>query len=348
MRCTWVLFGIIIFLACSCAMKQVHMRAYRPALITVPPDVKNVLILNRSAPADEGKKIAGAILSADLPGDRQAAVQAAMNGIQEQLLSTPRYNILLAEEVYAGSNISAAFPKPLAWQEIEMLCKKYQADVIIALEIFSTKFLITNGKRMATKVIELGGTEQKISVPEFYVNGVATIDIGFRLYDPVPRKIVDKHVFAHKNGWEGAGSSPTDAMGVLISKNEAVRQASFDAGYSYGTRISPTPITITRDFYKGPKKNAAITRGTRLADTGQWQEALETWRSGAERASKRKIAGRLCYNTAIVYEVFGEFDKAIDWASRAYVDYGNKKGLEYERDLRYRVRQENVLSEQME
>lgn len=322
------------------------MRAYRPALITVPPDVKNVLILDRSAPEDKGKKIAGAILSADLPGDREAAVREAMNGLQEQLLSTPRFNILLAEEIYPGSNISSSFPEPLAWEEIEKLCDQYDADVIISLEIFSTKFLITDGQRMAMKTVELAGTKQKISVPEFFVNGVATIDIGFRFYDPVAQKIIDENVFTHKNRWEGAGTSPADAMGVLINKNEAVRKASFDAGFSYGTRISPTPVTITRDFYKGPKGNVPISKGTRLADTGQWEEALETWKDGAENATKRKIAGRLCYNTAIVYEVFGEFDKAIEWASKSYVDYGNKKGLEYERALRYRVRQENRLSEQ--
>ena len=47
---------------------------------------------------------------------------------------------------------------------------------------------------------------------------------------------------------------------------------------------------------------------------------------------------------AIINEINGDLDSAIDWAAKAYADYKNKKALSYLKTLRLRL----ALSKQME
>lgn len=336
---TVILLGMIS----SCGMRRVFIRTTQPALITVPQHVQHILILDRSVPQDKEKEVLGAILSLDLPGDRKNAVQEALFGLRDQLSSTDRFETIKATEMYAGSNISTAFPDPLPWEEIEGLCNKYDTDAVIALEVFSNKFLVTKGQRMVKK--EVGGAT--IPFPQFYANGVATADVGFRMYDPEIKDIVDQHLFTQNGNWEASASNPADALNVLINKSQALKEVSYNAGYQYGTRISPIPITITRSFYDRPKKNNAMARGARLFDTRQWQEAAETWENGISTA-KRKVAGRLAYNIAVAHEVLGNIDEAIKWTRTSYVEFGNKEAKEYS-DLLYRRKRElEILDEQLE
>lgn len=344
-----LLFALLVSLVLisSCGMRRVHIRALQPALITVPADIRTLVIVNRSNPPDDNQAVIGAILSMDLPGERKAVVQEAMNGLHAQLASTSRFTVVRATEEFPGSNLSTAFPTPLSWQEIEDLCSKYEADAVITLEVFSTKYLITDGTRLTKKTVELAGVKKEVEVPEFYAKGIATASVGFRLYDPKLQSLADERLFTRDGTWEAGGSTPADAIRALTGKSEAQKRVSYDAGLSYGARITPTPITITRPFYNRPKNNMPIAKGTRQADSNQWYDALDTWKNGAESASKSKTASRLAYNTAIAFEVIGDFESAIFWANKSYVDYGNKKGMEYSRALRRRVNQENRLNEQL-
>jgi len=331
---------LIIFLS-SCATRYVHMPAQRPAFITVPKEVQTLLILDRALPEDKQKEVIGSILSANMPGDRDAGVQAFFKGIEDQINFSGRFEIIKATEALPGNNVSSVFPDPLNWEQIKFLCEKYNADAMITLEVYSTKFLITNGTRMVTK--DVNGVN--LPLPQIYAKGVATADIGIRFYDPAIEKIVDEMTFSQKSDWEASGGSVADAIKLLIDKTEAVKGVSYDAGVRYGIRIAPRPITITREFYQKPKRNESLARGRRQADARLWKDAAETWQNGISSAN-RKTAGRLAYNTAVAYEVLGEFDLAIEWAQKAYVDYGNKKAKEYSDMLHYRLRQENILDDQ--
>ena len=339
-----VFAGFVLVMLNSCAMREVHMHATRPALVNVPSAIQTILILDRSNPENKNKDVIGAVLSAELPGERKAAAQEALNGLQQQMMSTSRFNVIRATEIYNGSNISTAFPDPLPWNDIKRLCDQYHADAVVALEIFSPKFVVTNGTRIVKKRLEATNTE--IPVPEFYAEGVATVSVGYRFYDLANQNIPDQKVFSTSNHWGTSGMSVADAMSLLINKGEALKKVSYDAGMSYGARITPITITITRPFYNRPKGNSFITKGARQADTNQWYDALETWKSGVDNA-KQKIAGKLAYNVAIAFEVIGDYESAIDWASKSYVDFRNKKGREYAQNLRYREREEQYAQEQM-
>jgi hypothetical protein len=60
-----------------------------------------------------------------------------------------------------------------------------------------------------------------------------------------------------------------------------------------------------------------------------------------------KDAARLSYNIAVANEVLGNIAEAKSWASRSYVDYGNKKAKNYLYMIENRLRDEELSDQQM-
>jgi hypothetical protein len=107
------------------------------------------------------------------------------------------------------------------------------------------------------------------------------------------------------------------------------------------------PVSIRREFYSKSRKSNQIPAGSRQADMNDWAGAISTWESGINMSSPKQ-AGRLCYNIAIAYEVLGDLPKAKQYATRAYVEFGNKRAREYGRMLDYRMEEEKRLQKQMQ
>ena len=86
---------------------------------------------------------------------------------------------------------------------------------------------------------------------------------------------------------------------------------------------------------------------TRKARTGNWTGAGELWLKETTNR-KRKIAGRACYNMAILGEINGDLDAAIQWAQKAYENYNNKLALKYVSLLKNRKASNQRLDYQLE
>jgi hypothetical protein len=78
-----------------------------------------------------------------------------------------------------------------------------------------------------------------------------------------------------------------------------------------------------------------------------WEGALKVWKQALESA-EGKSAGKLMYNIAVGYEVIGELEIAKEWAQKAYVNHGNRKGQAYVRLLERRMADEERVLQQMQ
>lgn len=84
----------------------------------------------------------------------------------------------------------------------------------------------------------------------------------------------------------------------------------------------------------------------RRAQTGDWEGAANLWEQELDN-KKEKVAGRAHYNMAIINEINGDLEKALEWASKSYSDYRNKDGLRYVNILRNRMAEERLLNQQL-
>jgi hypothetical protein len=83
----------------------------------------------------------------------------------------------------------------------------------------------------------------------------------------------------------------------------------------------------------------------RKAQTGNWNDAAQLWQQETNNPD-RKVAGRACYNMAIISEINGELDAAIAWAQKSYENYNNRLALYYVNILKNRKVSMDLVKEQ--
>jgi hypothetical protein len=338
---TTMLLGLVVLLTSSA---WVNLTLIRPSVINVPQKIQTLLILDRTLPKDDRKNKIEEVLTGEIMRQDEQAVQQTMEGLVNTIQNGPRFKVKYANEKYIGETSGTIFPEPLSWEIVNKLCSKYEVDAVIAIETFDSDYILTNGRRQVERKDENGNA---ISVNEFYIEGVGTVNIGIRLYDPDMNSIADQYQFSENMRWDGQGSSPTDAAIAMLDKIAAINQVSYAAGRSYGLRISPSYYKVTRYFYNKPKNNKYLIEGVRKSEVADWEGAIESWGLAIKKGKKDKDKGRAAYNIAVAYEVLGDLDRALEWSAKAYTEYEEKDANDYHRAIKARINEERIVNMQL-
>ena len=95
-----------------------------------------------------------------------------------------------------------------------------------------------------------------------------------------------------------------------------------------------------REYFVKGTDNFEVAK--RKAQTGKRDEAGALWELEISNPDAQ-IAGRACYNMAIISEINGSVDEALGWAQKAWEDYGIRPALKYVRILENRRRNIGIL-----
>jgi hypothetical protein len=332
--------AILVITGCK---SNAYLSVMKPAVVSLDPSIKRVAVVNRTVPENKLINTIEGILTGEGIGQDRQGVQRTIQGIHSILRDSPTIEPIMANEELKGSGSGGSFPAPFSWEMVEELCNKYQVDAILSLETYDSDFIVTKG----TKVVDKKDSEGKvIKTTEFFAEGIATVKIGMRIYDPYTKTIADQAHHTDSKRWYASARTPQEAIIRLINSKNAIQEVSFAIGNFYGRRISPSWIRVSREFYRKPKSNTYLAQGGRRADVGDWKGALESWLIASE-SHNRKVAGRAAVNVALGYEVLGQLEEAREWAMRSYTDFGNKTGRTYANILRNRIRDEQRLDMQL-
>jgi tetratricopeptide (TPR) repeat protein len=335
----FILAGLAVLFSSSA---WVTLTLTQPALVSLPQHIQTLIVVDRTlAPDKKENKLEGVLTGEAFSQDEQAVIQT-IEGLIYSVSNGNRFKILRTTEKYQGDPTGKVFPQAMSWTVISDLCKKYNADAAIVLETFASDFILTHG----TKAVQR--TSTGLPGITFYAQGIATVNMGFRIYDASEKVISDAYMFNREMRFDAGGNSLADAIQGVLNKTEAIKRVSYEAGAIYGERITPTYYTVTRYFYDKPRKNKKLSEGVRRSKVADWKGAIAAWEEALTIARKDKHKGRICYDIAVGYEVLGNLDKALEWASKAYVDYREKMADDYIRDLKYRINEEEVVRQQME
>ena len=322
-----------IFIICSSA--DITFKVLSPANVDIPPQINTIAIIDRSVPDDETVNIIEAGLTMEGIGQDKLGTQTTLNGLNDMLKNSVKFTVIRTNVAMIGQDLlTAAFPDPIPWSEIEKICNEYQADAIIALEKYDSDFIPTAGN------IGEGGTG-------FSVRGVASVNIGFRMYDLANKSIIDEHLFTHTINWDAGGETILDAVNVMMQKNNAIREVSYDAGFVYGKRISPSWYYITRHYYRHGKNDQDLEEGARMMEANDWDSAIEALNRALENGRHRKVKGRAAHNLAVVYEILDDLPKAREYAQMAWGKYKTKESKDYGYILNERIKEQEVLQYQL-
>ncbi len=336
------LFVASLFTATSCSRKHMQLQVLRPADVTVPSKIKTIAIVNHAAPKSKWWNIVEGILTGEMIEQDKKGKTEALAGLCQQINNGTRYKIINTTEVLtaSGSITGKTFPDALSWNQVNSLCRKYNADAILALEHFDSDFIVSN----ASKRIK---NDDGIMETRYIAKGTANVNLGFRLYDPQIKSIIDEESYTHFRVWESEGITAADAALHLIANAQGIYGASREAGEVYAERITPHYVNVERSYYQKSKKVHMLASGARHAEVNNWAKAEEVWKDALKATNDIKTLGRATYNLALCSEVNGDLEQALKWAQQSYAKYGNKKARTYSKILNQRIADEALLKHQM-
>lgn len=331
-------------LSCS-SMNSLTLSVTEPAPVYLASEIKSVGIIDRSLPTEENQKMddMDKYLSAEGKNLDKDGAQASVLGLFDELKNNNRFDELkIIEKTDIKSPGMGIFPAPLTWQQVNRICEENDVDALFVLSFYDTDAKVDVG---ANPVEIAGPLGVKIPAIETQITIHTLIKTGWRIYDPINEIIQDEYIMNENQLSSGRGINPMNAAQAVIGRKEAVLQLSNTIGHNYAFRILPYRTRVSREYFVKGTDNFEV--GKRRAQTGNWDGAAELWEKEIANP-KGKIAGRAYYNMAIINEINGDLDAAVDWASKSYSDYGTKDALDYIRILKDRIYRNEQLRQQTE
>lgn len=313
------LISILLVLFLIFAAPTMRFNSIVPAPVSVPTTIKSIGLVDASITENKLKNVIEKGLSLELPGQDKVASQFALEGLQVFMNDNQRFSAIKTPKVYFNTSMKAIFPEPLSWDEIEILSRTYNVDAIAVLEFFDSDYnLLTN---------------------------IAKVQMGFRLYDPSSRTIIDQHRFTHQLVWNPPVRNVPGVLNRALENNQAIQEVSFQMGEMYGRRIAPSWIRIEREYYRKSKGDDNLAIGARMMEANDWPSSI-SYLEKAVSTGHRKTKGRAAHNLAVVHEILGDFENAIYWAQQAWGVHKNKNSRHYSYELSQRKRDIEILRNQ--
>ena len=332
---------IAIFLS-SCSTSSVLVSIQKPADISLPQDIKTVVVANRSIPTK--KNLAGNILEGLVSGEGigtdKMGSKYCVEGLVSILDNSDRFETKNIGDLELKGTGTSSFPLPLKWKKVGKLCKTYNADALIVLETFDSDSRILFGKPVRRTVKRKGK-----KIVEMRHKAILEMKIvsGWRIYDNNKQIIIDENKFTEYKEFTAWGNSNKEAESKLPYKGSALKESGDFAGFKYGKRISPIWIQVRRVFYSG--KEDEFKKASKEVKSNQWDNAIDIWKN-LVNLNDKKIASKASYNMALAAEIKGSLDVAIDWAKKAKA-LGDKKANSYISILNKRKQDQVKLNKQL-
>ncbi|WP_367229672.1 DUF6340 family protein [Flavobacterium enshiense] len=333
-----------LLFSCS-STNSLTMSVTEPAPIHLESKGKSVGILNRSLPAKQNEVFDAIdkILSAEGKDFDKDGANESVLGLQNELTKNNGFNaVKLIDESDLKSVGLSVFPAPLSWETVEKVSRQNQVDYLFELSFYDTDTKVAYKTATVEKANVLG---IKIPVIEHQATVSTLIKNGWRIYDVRNRNIVDEQANNNVTTSVGKGINPVTAVEAVLGRKQNVLQLSNHLGSDYALKTLPYKIRVSRDYYVKGTSNFEI--GKRRAQTGNWDGAAELWEKEINN-SDPEIAGRACYNMAIINEINGNLEAAVNWASKSYSDYGDKLALRYLNVLKNRQYKKQQLESQLQ
>lgn len=339
--------AIALLLLLSGCMRSTSLTVLQPAQFKVPDHIAKIAVADRSKPSNGWLNALEGLFTGESIGQDRRSREEAVAGLTEALQRTPRFRVVSTGVEMEGSKAGSNLPAPLSWKEVERICGEYSADALVCIESFDSDNSTNTRRRTSRRKNKDGSTTTLV---DFLAEMRTGVRMGWRFYDPKSRMVFDEFVSDDYLENNHTGSTERSAVSGLPSQVSVTRKVAYKGGQGYGMRIAPTYVNVSRQYY-GKAKGAfsdQMKEAGQLAKSKSWSRAAEIWKNVEARAAgDKKTAGKAAYNMAVAAEVDGKLDIALEWAEKAWTQYGNKKARNYIDTLRQRQNDATKVEYQM-
>jgi hypothetical protein len=328
MKIPSTLLGIIVICYSCSSTNLMSLSVNEPAPVSLPPNAKTVAVVNRSRAAEDSRTVDAIhrTMSLETKELQAEGAGASLTGLTDALIRSNRFaSVKTLNNLDLRSYGAGVFPVYLSWDTVEKICRENHADVLFSLELFDAE------SKVGLNIANLGQGS----------NVNTQVKTGWRIYDPSTRIILDQFVISRDLTFQGGNLLSTGS--AMLGHREAVIKAGNRAGEDYATRIIPYSLRVSRYYYVRGDGSFSIAK--RMAQAGDWDDAAKIWLE-ATKSPSRKVAGSGCYNMAIISEINGDLNGALQWAKKAYEVYRTPYALDFVNILQQRISNDAVLRSQ--
>ncbi|HZL11420.1 MAG TPA: DUF6340 family protein [Prolixibacteraceae bacterium] len=332
--------GLIIFMtgillvSCKSYYAALTIENIQPAKEELPSDIQSLTLMNRSMNNQFLNHQVDSLQMYFYRNNYQlskivldsTAVDTTVQALAALLFESGRYDVVVPVErnIYR-SLFYEILPDTLNPDQVKKICTDYNTDALMVLERFSTK-------TMADYSAEKYNDPTTGTNYSFY----ATLDLKynafFRIYKPGNKTWIKEIELTDTIYWESADFSQERLFSKLPSIKQALINAGIKVALDMDDKLSPTWIPEKRGYFLFKTKG---DRGQQFMNENNTEEAAKYWREMAQSENK-KIRSKAEYNLALIGELNGDIDAAIDWGLKSFYSYYRHQTETYLKKLKIR------------
>ncbi|MBC8768497.1 hypothetical protein H4O18_10885 [Arenibacter sp. BSSL-BM3] len=334
---------LMIIISCS-PTKQIVLQTIEPSPVNISKKIKKIGIINRSILPDVEEDETGLnrMVSAEEQWLAEQGRDAALTGLFNELLKDNRFqSIKMLDSVQEGLLNFDTGNDSISWASIEQICQAHNVDAIFSMSYFDAETTVSVKK---TSMMQPNLMRVKVKVPAQEITLETLIENGWKIYYPNKNEIIDEFVFNGQVVSKGKGTNRIEAYRAIEGRKDTLVEQSKSTGSNYGQRLLPYENNVERSYFT--RGNDNLDLAGKLIENGDLEGASVLWEKDVENSNPR-IAGRACYNMAVINEINGDLKSAMEWATKSHTDYDNKEALEYLDVLKNRLTQNQILEQQV-
>lgn len=239
------------------------------------------------------------------------ASDTTLRALADLMFESGRYDVVIPVNRNLERSISyEMLPDTLSPDQVRQICANYNTDALLVLERFSTKAMA-----------DISGEKFQNMNAGYVQSYNATLDLKyeafFRFYKPGKKTLVKEIAVSDTIYWESSDAKLEQVFAQLPTVKQALINGGIKAALDLDSKISPTWIREKRGYFLIKSQNDL---GQEYMNENDFEKAANYWEDVAESPNK-KIRSKAEYNLALISELNGDIDKAIEYGLKSFYSY---------------------------
>jgi len=313
------LFTGLMLVSCKSNYVILTIENIQHAKEELSPDIQSITLMNRSMSSQfqnhredslqmyfyrKGFQLSSVVLDS-------AASDTTIRALAALMFESGRYDVVVPLERNFKRNFSYEIvPDTLSQAQVSDICTNFKTDALMVLERFVTK---TMADYSAERYVDA-------NVGNAYSYN-ATLDLKydafFRIYKPGKKTLVKEIALSDTIYWESVDNTQKGLFSKLPSVKQALINAGIKVALDVDSKLSPTWVQEKRGYFIFKSKD---DQGQTFMNENNYEEAGQYW-TGMARSTNKKIRSKAEYNLALINELNGDMDKAIEFGLKSFYSF---------------------------
>ena len=255
----------------------------------------------------------------------EVATDKTIKSAANSLFESGRFDVVVPFDRQIKRKDTLSVGLSLQYEIIKNYCTDFKVDAVLVLENFNEHVFATY-----TRIPQIQMPDLKKRLLKIVCNSI------WSLYVPEKGLMIKNFIISDSLEWKMESIYLPDLKYSLPNLKKALTLTGETAGRQMAKAISPAWIEKPRHYFSTGKSQ--IDKAIPLIHTNKWDEAAKIWVKYSTTSSKR-VRGKVEFNMALVSEMFGKIDLAIEWCMKSYQTSYLKVKEDYLKILRLRKKE---------